>query len=154
MNCPFEKEPRLLLDYCAGRLAPDAAAAVKEHMERCPECRRSAAAQSAVWAALDGVDAPPLSPAFDRNVWARIEQDGARRRWWTPAWPAMWRPAVPVALACVLSFFAFVLERPRPDPVPEEARIDAVEADRIESALDDIDMLRQLAAVTEEGRVM
>src|ERR1039457_1212516 len=56
MNCPMEnlEHVQRLLDYRAGRLEPESAARLEEHIATCGACREFASGQRAVWEALDG----------------------------------------------------------------------------------------------------
>jgi anti-sigma factor RsiW len=148
MDCSVER----LLEYSAGRLPPPEAAALEKHLAACPECRGVAAAQSATWSALDALEAPPVSPGFDRRLWARI--DAEAQRGWQARLAAFfgWRPALAAALACMLILAAVVVQRPR--PATEQVQAESIDAERVERALDDLEMLRQLALVSEEPRAM
>jgi anti-sigma factor RsiW len=140
MDCPMETRggEDLLLDYTSGRLAPAAAAGFERHLEHCERCRTWANSQKAVWSALEAWEAPPAPAGFDRELYRRIEQE-THRDWW--AWPALrLRPALSLAVATVLVFFAFLVQFPKPAKQTE-----VVDADRLERALDDVDMLRELS---------
>ena len=54
-RCPLENGngAELVLAYCARTLAQDECAAFERHMLSCAGCRELAAAQQAVWSALD-----------------------------------------------------------------------------------------------------
>ncbi len=148
MLCPIDRDIEVLVEYCAGRLAPADAAEVQAHLAACPACRRFVDAQSAVWNDLDRLEPAAVSPDFDRKLWARIERE-ERRRWWAPPY---WRPVLSLALAALLVIAAVIFERPKPAPPPGQAQVETIEADRLERALDDIEMLRQLDAA--ESQVM
>ena len=65
----------------------------------------------------------------------RIDADRAPH-WWRAAFG--WRPALSVALVSLVIGAALLIQPPRPAPG------EALDADRIERALDDVEMLRQL----------
>jgi anti-sigma factor RsiW len=140
MECPMEARGNedLLLDYASGRLAPAAAAVLERHLEGCERCRAWANSQKAVWSALETWEAPPAAAGFDRELYQRIEREW-RRAWWVPPLLRL-RPALSLALASVLVFFAFLIQFPRP-----ARQIEMVDADRLERALDDMEMLRELS---------
>jgi anti-sigma factor RsiW len=152
MNCPIGRQPELLLEYSAGRLATAEAAELERHLATCPECRSVAAAQSAAWNALDAAEAPPVSPDFDRRLWARIQAEEGRG--WRARVSAFlfWRPAMAAALACVLIVAAVFVQRPR--PATDRVHADSIDAERIERALDDLEMLRQFALASSEPKAM
>jgi anti-sigma factor RsiW len=139
MECPMEARGNegLLLDYGCGRLAPAAAAVLERHLEDCDRCRAWVNSQKAVWFSLEAWEAPAATASFDRDLYLRIEREG-RRAWWRP--PLRLRPALSLALASVLVFFAFLIQFPRP-----ARQIEMVDADRLERALDDMEMLRELS---------
>jgi len=143
MNCPVNKEPQVLVDYCAGRLDARAGAEVKTHVEACAACSQFVVGQSAAWNALDAFEAPPVSAGFDRKLWERIEEAERRRGFWAGWWAAAFRkPVIAFALAAVFIIAALSLSSTRPVPPPAQAALDA---DRMERALDDLDMLQQLS---------
>jgi len=145
MRCPLEQHQQkdLLLDYCAGRLEAGAAALLERHSEGCAACREFVAAQSQVWQALDGWDAPPLSPAFGRHLSERIAREGDD--WWTRAARLLTRrPALVLASACAMVVLALWLQ---PSPTVgsrQDAWDETAEIEQVESALEDLDMLREL----------
>ena len=67
MNCPLRSEENIdvLLDYPAGRLGPEKAAAFERHMQSCPDCAALGMDQAAVWKALDAL-VTPVSQDFNR----------------------------------------------------------------------------------------
>ncbi len=154
MKCPIGEEPEILLDYCAGRLVAGAAAEVRAHIDGCEACRRFVREQAAVWDALDALPAPRVSRDFDAKLLARIERETPRDAWWALFWTRLpWRPALGFALGCMLVITAVLLQMPQPVDYGQ-AQADTAESERIERALDDVDMLLQWAAVTDEGRPM
>lgn len=144
MNCPVNKEPEVLVDYCAGRLDARAGAEVKAHLAACAACSQFVISQSAAWNALDAYEAPPVSAGFDRKLWERIEEAERRRGFWAGWWAAAFRrPVLAFALAVVFIIGAVSLSFTRPAPPPPiQATLDA---GRMERALDDLDMLQQLS---------
>jgi anti-sigma factor RsiW len=163
MECPMKdrRNTNLLLDYCAERLAGEAASDLARHIASCPACDEWVRRQNQLWEALDVFEGEPVSPDFDRKLFDRIAEEDRRKRWWSifrPGRPAFGRPvgaALSLALASLLVLAAILIERPRPAaaPAPGAAKVEAIDADRIEKALDDVDMLRELSvAGTSDAR--
>jgi anti-sigma factor RsiW len=146
-RCPFEdgKGAELVLAYCARTLTPDQSAAFELHMSSCAGCRELAAAQQAVWSALDTWTPEPISSNFDEKLYQRILTE-EQIPWWQRLFRANWslRPAVPVAAACGVLIAAFFLRSPQPTPVTPASSQPKVRIEQVERALDDIDMLKQL----------
>lgn len=151
MNCPIRNEETadLLLAYTARRLDPARTATLENHMDVCPECAEFRAGQELVWQALDAWEAPPVTPDFNRRLYQRIEIEAAapwyKRLFTTPI--AMWKPVIPLAAACMLVVAGFMLDHPvtniaPPNPIP--AIHSVAEAEQVENALDDLQLLRQL----------
>lgn len=153
MNCPLENNnSEILLDYCSKQLSIESTLMVEAHLESCAECRSIAASQKAVWAALDEWEAAPVSADFDRRLYQRIEQRGdglwARIMGFTSG--IHFRPAFTLAAACATVVFALVLRGPMmpvTDPSDVSVRIEVVELEQAERALEDMDMLRKLGVV-------
>jgi len=149
MKCPIETRDNaeVLLDYCARKLDPDRAATLERHIRICPACREFADSQRAVWNALDAWEALPVSPDFDRRLYARIEREVS---WWDrllrPFRPLLVRQGLPVAAgACLAIMAGILLDRSGDVPVGAEAQsvqVEAVPADQLENALDDMELLR------------
>lgn len=139
MNCPNKE---LLMERAAGRLEAEAAAALDAHLAGCSECRAWMAGQAEVWEALDGWQPAPVSADFDDRLYARLDA-AAPRRWRS----FRLRPALSLALAAMLVIAVVLLERPKtppaPSPRPPAAR-QVLDPDRLERALDDVEMLRQM----------
>jgi hypothetical protein len=160
MTCPLLNDnAEMLMDYCARTLSPDQTAWFRGHMAECPECRSFAEAQQDVWQALDAWDPEPVSLDFNRRLYQRIDRE-SRIPWWRrgllPAGGLAYswlRPALPVALACSLIAGVFLMQSPEaPPPLQREAagvshtRLDKVDVEKVERALEDMDMLRQFAS--------
>ena len=143
MRCPleFDKSAELIVGYGARTLAPEAAAEFELHLHSCEACRKMAAAQKAVWAALDAAERRelPVSPDFDRKLFQRI-QAKQNRDWW------LWRALVP-ATACLALATLFLLKQPDSMSMPKVQQPQpAVQIDQVEHALDDMDLLNQIGA--------
>jgi hypothetical protein len=154
MQCPLKTshDCDLLLDYCAHKLSSDAAVAFEQHMSTCEECSRVAAEQERVWSALETWEVPPVSLAFDRRLYSRIEQrqGGNWRRMFAvrPANGFGWKPAVSVVAACVTVIAAIVIsvpDRPAVPSVQEGSKIETLEPEQVERTLEDLEMLKQLS---------
>jgi anti-sigma factor RsiW len=151
MNCPIQNEEtaELLLAYTARRLDASKTAMLESHMDVCPECAEFRAGQEMVWQALDAWVAPPVTPDFNRRLYQRIEAEAAEpwyKRLFTSPW-SMWKPAIPLAAACLLVVAGFVLDHPvasNPSANAPAIRVGVAEAEQVESALDDLQLLRQL----------
>lgn len=146
MICPLELErsAELVVGYSARTLDPETAAAFERHMDCCATCCELAAAQRAVWAALDDADAdaewPSLrvSAEFDRRLFQRIER-AENRRWW-------WRTLIP-ATACLALAAAFLFRQAETAGAPRKPQPQpALQIEQVEHALDDMDLLKQLGA--------
>ena len=157
MRCPIEAQENaeLLLAYCARTLDRETAAVLDRHMASCPACQQFQNGQQAVWDALDTWEAMPVSADFDRRLYHRIEEE-VNASWWSrlmrPLRPALLARGVPLAAAaCLLVIAGVILERPASVPPPdssEAARVEAIQADQVERALDDLDVLRQFKLVS------
>jgi anti-sigma factor RsiW len=134
----------LLLEYTAGRLEAQEAAALEAHIETCARCREFAHSQEMVWQALEAWEAEPVSLDFDRRLFARIEQTPAS--WWARLTRPVMHHAMPIAAAAgVMILAGLMLERPAATPVappPESAQVEAFAPEQVQTALDDMEMLR------------
>jgi len=148
MNCPLEAgNEGILLDYAAGKLKADVLTQMDRHTESCSACNQFAGTQATVWQALDNWGPAEVSMDFDRRLYARIEQDVS---WWTrlmrPLNP-LFRHSIPLAASAgVVVMAGLLLNRPPAVPVapsPQSAQVEALQPDQLESALDDMEMLRQ-----------
>jgi len=146
-----------LIDYCAGTLDAARAAALEQHALSCGECRRMLEAQRAVWTSLDELPASSFDATrFDQQLYARIAREDASP-WWLRAWrnlsqPAMpwnsWKPAVSLAAACAVLTVGFLVRLPEGADGSrfEKARMEVVDMEQVEQALEDLEMLTPVAA--------
>jgi anti-sigma-K factor RskA len=156
MNCPIENTDTIdmLLDYCAGKLPDLQAEAFDRHMQACTECRDFVRSQRQVLTAMDDWKEEPVSANFDRRLYERIadsEQRPSLRRWLADK--VGWRPALSVGAACAalaVVLFIQTTDKPEGNPSPvstvENTRVETIEPELLESALDDLEMLNQLSA--------
>jgi anti-sigma factor RsiW len=149
MNCPIrtEETAELLLAYTARRLDPAKTAILESHMDVCPECAGFRVRQELVWQALDAWEAPPVTPDFNRRLYQRIESEAAAPwyvRLFTTPW-AVWKPAIPLACAGLLLVAGFVFDHSVTSQATSPAiRVSVTEAEQVENALDDLQLLRKL----------
>jgi anti-sigma factor RsiW len=145
MNCPMKlgENAGILLDYAAGKLNAEARVQIERHIETCPACIEFAG----VCQALDNWEPVEVSLDFDRRLYARIEQDVP---WWTrllrPLNP-LFRHSVPIgAAAGVVIMAGLLMNRPASvpaSPAPQSAQVEALQPEQVESALDEMEMLRE-----------
>jgi hypothetical protein len=156
MNCPMESREHAewLLDYRAGKLKPESAAKLEEHIATCRACEEFARGQRAVWEALDGWEAAPVSADFDRRLYQRIE---AQVSWWdvlVRPFRSPFRAVTPrrtlaaLAAACLLLTAGILLEPPAISPAPapnDMAQVDTVQPEQVERTLDAMEMLNEFS---------
>jgi hypothetical protein len=147
-RCPLQSgdEGAILLSYLDRQLDSDSTAALDRHVTVCADCRRVVDAQRAVWSALDQWEPVAVSEDFDSRVMARIAVEEAP--WWrrilAPA-DGWWRPAIPVTAACAAVLAVAIWRGPTMSDHPQQqSTMDSTEAQQVEDALTDLDMLRQL----------
>jgi anti-sigma factor RsiW len=163
MKCPIESHETadLLLAYCARKLDPETTIVLERHIAACPACQEFQQGQQTVWNALDAWEAMPVSADFDRRLYRRIEEEAAHASWWSrivrplrPVFgPGLMSQGVPLAAAaCLLLLAGAILVRPDNVTVPEDlaagVRMESVQPDQLERALDDVEMLKQFKAAT------
>jgi anti-sigma factor RsiW len=159
-HCPTDD---VLLDYAAGRLNQEQAAAFERHAKTCARCDGLRTAQEAVWQNLDEWSAEPVSTGFNRELWRRIDADAGES--WTKRvrkalQPGFWRSVAPLAVALALVATAFVLDhsgKPTGQPKPYIETLPAVtvsvnEADQLERTLDDVQLLREINSASAAER--
>jgi hypothetical protein len=151
MNCPLETQETadLLLEYCARNMSPENTAILERHITVCPACRNFAHGQRAVWEALDSWEATPVSPDFDRRLYARIENDHSwRDRVWRIFRPLFAYRGIPAAAtACLLLTAGILIDRSgspvKTSPVTPETAVIDVQPEQVETALDAMDVLSE-----------
>jgi hypothetical protein len=155
MSCSIENREEALLGYISGSLEARKAALFEKHVEICAECREFVAAQKSVWESLDLFEPVPVSDDFNRRLYARIAQTS----WWDRLvasvsspfrLPGIVRQGLPLAAAAALIAAAVVVwQRPAPAPAsaPRKAALsaeaDPLQPDKVQRALDDMEMLRE-----------
>jgi anti-sigma factor RsiW len=144
MQCPVlnVEHAEILLDYCAGKLAPESRTEFERHLEQCPECKE----YCGTWTALDVWEPEPVSENFDASLYARIASF-ENRSWWM-RWA--WRPALSLGAACAAMAVTLFVHAPVNQPkapvsMHETTRIETVEPEQLERTLEDLEMLKQLS---------
>ena len=160
MDCPIKTQENTdwLLDYAGGRLRGERAGQLVRHMETCGDCARFVSAQQTVWNALGQWEPEAVSMDFDRRLYRSIEEarpsSGLRRmlrRLFRPLQP-FWRPVLPLAAACLLIVAGVILHAPQVImPTHSTTRVEKIEPEQVERTLDDMQMLRELAVMPEQG---
>jgi hypothetical protein len=115
-------------------------------------------AQQAVWNALDQWEPEAVSMDFDRRLYRSIEEARPSsglprmlRRLFRPLQP-LWRPVLPLAAACLLIVAGVILHAPQVImPAHSTTRVEKIEPEQVERTLDDMQMLRELAVMPEQG---
>lgn len=144
MNCPTED---VLLDYISGSLSAAQAAAFERHTDECSRCGALASSQAAVWRSLDVWKPAPVSADFNRELWRRIDAEAQAPSWGRRLAETLhlnlWKQITPLAAAMALIVTAYVMDHHAHQPVPAPAAVavTASEADQLERALDDIQLL-------------
>jgi anti-sigma factor RsiW len=154
MHCPLksQEEAALLLDYCAGKLREDTAREVERHMAECAACAEFVAGQQALWSAMNDWSTPAVNADFDTRLERRLrETDSASwiERMTRSLRPAFARPAFALAAVCLIMVAGLLLQNPRTGVVPADdshARVEKIEPEQVERALDDMQMLRELSS--------
>lgn len=138
-----------LLDFANRKLSVEASLVIEQHAASCAACSAFVESQRAVWNALDEWDAAEISADFDRRLWARIEVE-ERAPWYVRLWnratdfgEATWRPVVPVAAVLVLAIGLWV--KPFTGSTAPADPALRVDAEQLESALEEIEMVHQLS---------
>lgn len=157
MRCPSEDRENedLLLAHAARRLDAQRAAVLEEHLARCPACREYAAAQFAIWEALEGWEAPPVSADFDRRLYQRIERNVS---WWEPVLRPLRtllgsRTAPMAAAAALLIAAGLWIERPGAMPAVrrQSAHVEALSPDQAASALQEMQMMQEFSSLLADS---
>jgi len=156
MNCPMksQEEAAVLLDYCAGKLREDSARDVERHIAECAACAEFVTGQQALWSAMNEWHAPAVSAEFDARLERRLrETDSVSwiERLTQSLRPSFARPAFALAAVCLIMVAGLLLQNPRTALVPADdahARVEKIELEQVEKALDDMQMLRELTSTT------
>jgi len=150
MRCTLglDENWELVVGYAARTLDPRTQASFEQHLKSCQACSETVAVQRAVWDALDESPAVSVSPDFDRRLQSRIAH-----QWQVGWWLRSWYAAVPVAAACVVFGVSLWLNHPQRVEVVtpalsqlQDSQRPLLQIDKLEHALDDMDMLGQLSA--------
>jgi anti-sigma factor RsiW len=152
MNCPTKRneDAEILLDYCAQTLSPLRTAEFEVHLKQCADCSRLVEAQKEVWGALEAWTPAPVSINFDARLYARIAREQAAPAWqlwlrriFQPALPySLWKSAVPLAAACAVLAAGLAMRTPQAaNSVQPQLRVDKVDIEQVEQALEDFDIL-------------
>ena len=153
MQCPIQTadQSHILLDYCARKLSLEMTATLELHMRSCEACTKFAAAQQQVWSALDTWKDIPASDEFDRSLYGRIDQH-EQSSWWKRLWTSGtasfgWKPAMPVAAACLTAAIVLLYTPAAPPVAPlyENSKTETIEPEQVERNLEDLEMLKQLS---------
>ena len=155
MKCPIAsgENLELLLDYGTPRIAARDAAALEDHLANCAACREMVTGRQTVDSALDLWEAPEVSPAFNRQLYQRIQQPA---RWGDRLLePCRWLLAgrgIPAAAAACLIVTVIVLERPaRVAPQPPVIQQDSQKPEQVVRDLDDMEMLHNFDRAIHSG---
>jgi anti-sigma factor RsiW len=121
MRCPIEsRDSGVLLAYVERRLEAETASTFERHIGSCPACQEAVAVQKRVSEALDRWEPAAIDAGFNRRLYARIEA-GQQLSWWRRLWePAPGGHALPLKSS------------------------ETIDAELVETVLDDLDMLTQL----------
>jgi anti-sigma factor RsiW len=146
----------LLLEYSAGTLETDAAAAVAEHIGNCAACRELVRAQQEVWSALEIWESRPVSPEFDQKLYRRIVEEVS---WWElvtrPFRSLSYRHGLPLAAAaCLLLVAGFLLQQQPEGIEPNEPNRPETVQQQVDAqhALEDLQILGEFnGLVRAEG---
>ena len=157
-NCPTPSCPTddMLLDYIAGRLNRTEAAHFDAHADRCARCAALRASQAAVWQSLDEWKPAPVSAGFNRELWRRIDADAHQTSWTRELAAALqfsfWKRLAPLAVAVALIVTGFMFDHSGtramivPTNSPAPIVVTASEADQLDRALDDLQLLHEVDA--------
>jgi anti-sigma factor RsiW len=152
-DCPTED---ILLDYIAGRLNHAQALLFETHADHCARCAALRTSQAAVWQSLDEWKPAPVSEGFNRELWRRIDADAQQSSWTRELAAALqfsfWKRLAPLAVAVALIATGFMFDHGGKQTGTIQTNshasivITASEADQMERALDDIQLLDEVDA--------
>ena len=105
MSCPSIRSQ--LPDYVRATLPENEAGVVREHLQRCPRCRRRCDREEVLMSRMAAqFDVPPPAPDFESRVFGELSSGSGRRV------HMAWGGAVAVALALGLFIGQFGLWQP------------------------------------------
>jgi len=158
MKCPLEtrEDAEILVAYSSRVLNGGDTELLEAHLQCCSACREFVSGQRAVWEALDGWEAPPVTADFDRRLFGRIEGEVS---WWQRTlgrmgFPLVYRALLPVTAVACLVMVGVLLERPAPPRVPPQpvtAQVDGLQPDQVVHALDEMEVLDQFNHLMKPG---
>jgi hypothetical protein len=146
-----------LLAFSENKLEGPRAARLHEHLQTCLVCRTVVEQQRAVWEALDAWEAPAITGDFDRRLYGAMqERAGQWNRWLEPLRLLLVRQGLPIAAAACLIVVAGVVSLHPPDPAispsTSAARVENLQPEQVEHALDDVQMLGDFTRVAHPDR--
>ncbi|MGA2272256.1 MAG: hypothetical protein ABSH00_01795 [Bryobacteraceae bacterium] len=157
MKCPLEtrEDAEILVAYSSRVLNGGDTELLEAHLQCCSACREFVSGQRAVWEALDGWEAAPVSADFNRRLYARMAREVS---WWQRMRGRMglllvYR-ALPVAAVAALVAVGVLLERPAPPRVPPQpvtAQVEGLQPDQVVHALDEMEVLDQFNHLMKPG---
>src|SRR5260370_35822593 len=160
MTCAIKSKngAQTLTDYCAGALDAATAAEFEKHVSECAGCRHLVDAQREVWNALGQWTPPAVANDFDARLDARLRHEEAIPAWrrfarnlFLPPVPwAFWKPAVSLMAACAVLAVGLMVRVPQHSDVT--VRVDKVNIEQAEQALEDLDMLTPAGSAPARGR--
>ncbi len=158
-HCPDED---VLLDYVSGHLDPVKVALFEHHADGCADCAALRTAQAAIWRSMDDWKPAPVSEGFNRELWRRIDAEEQSATGWAQRLTGMmqvsfWKRVAPVAVAMAVAVTVFVLhsgnEPSKPvTNAPASIVLTVSDADEIERALDDIQLLDAVDAASKPAK--
>jgi len=155
MQCPVEhdKTAGILLDYVARRLEPARLSVLERHVATCSRCAEFTLGHEQVWQVLDRWEPPPVSGDFNQRLFRRIDQATAIP-WYKGLFEFRFgiKLAVPVVATCLVVVAGFVFERANGSRASGGLYLDGSQADQLEAALDNLQLLRQLDSGTLSGQ--
>lgn len=134
----------------APRKTPEDRAELERQIASDPDLAHMAALQDHVWRALDSWEAPAVTEAFDRKLYARI-QNLQEVPWYSRVFSAvgaaLHRPALQLSVALIGVFAGIAVEQShsRVNSVqPAGLSVSVSDAEQIENSLDDLQLLHQI----------
>lgn len=157
-KCPLKESERVDL-----LLSPTDSSA-RAHFVSCPSCAQSSAQQFGLWLALDAWKVPEVSTSFNRALYAKIEAAMASpwyERWAVAIRQTFAQPSFAVAAVALFVVGGFVLDHPGGLVSPlwsaqaksihtGAVQVSSTEAEQVERTLEDLEMLHQFDAGSEE----